>query len=302
MRVLPSEVYLAIVSDGLLEDRLRRVLRYIGYPPVGDLLVILIGLNPIPRSSPLYASASSSRWKFFEGLSEWIFLLRLAEIVVNPSCTCVTREYVTSDQHCSAAAQTLSEIIDKLSNDDIGEILLQPLGHTPVLLESLITCGTTSLSEDDPEDAIALTSRRASLRFLCFLLKKSSNENNVLYVSSGGNTPVPTTIPNRLYKLRPQIVDYFLDNISLLETALLDTTSSYNTTPIIHPGHICTTPFSAYRSQLVELLVLIIEASPPIAQNLSSNLWKVLISWNFEYVHNNIYHSSFYKLMFSILR
>lgn len=281
---------------------MKRLLRYIGYPPVGDLLVILVGLTPVPRSSPLYVSASSARWKFFEGLSEWIFLSRLAEIIVNSAESCNTSEYISSDQHCSAAAQTLSEIVDKLSNDDIGEILLQPLGYTPVLIESLLAVGTRSLTEDDPSHIVATTSRRSSLRFLCFLLQKSSSENNVIYLSAGGNAPVPTTIPNRLYNLRSLIVDCFLDNFSQLETALLETISSTNIGPVNHPGHICSTPFSSYRTQLVELLVLIVEAAPSSAQNLSCNLWKVLISWNFEYVHNNIYHSMFYKLMFSILR
>jgi hypothetical protein len=277
---------------------MERLLRYIGYPPVGDLLVILIGLTPLPRSSPLFASASAARLKFFQALSDWIFLLRLSEVVVRPSELCLTSEYITSDQHCSAAAQTLSEIVEKLSNDDMGELLLQPLGYSRTLIESFLHKGTSS-----DMTSSSTTCQRSCLKFLSFLLKKSANENNVIYLSGGpSNPPVPTSIPNRLYPLRGMIIDLFLDNLLVLEAALIETSTLNETVTVNHPGHVCSVPFSSYRTQLVELLVLIVEASPSIAQNFSIDLWKLLIAWNFEYSHNNIYHSSFYRLIFAILR
>lgn len=294
LRVLPSEVYTALVSDGQLEERMKRLLRHIGYPPVGDLLVILVGLNPFPRSSP----APPARWKFFHALSDWVFLLRLSEIVVRPSEFCLTSEYISSEQHSSAAAQTLSEIVEKLSNDDMGQFLLQPLGYSAALIESFFQEATRS-----DVDSFSITCQRSCLKFLSFLLKKSGNENNVIYLSGGpSNPPVPASIPNRLYPLRGMIIDLFLDNFFVLETALIGTASPNDSVPVNHPGHSCSVPFSSYRTQLVELLVLIVEASPSIAQNVSIDLWKLLISWNFEYSHNNIYHSSFYKLIFAVLR
>jgi hypothetical protein len=306
LRVLPSEVYTAIISDGLLEERMRRLVQYIGCPPVGDLLAILIGLTPLPRASPLFVSALGARRKFFQGLAEWIFLLRLTEAVVRTEEVCIISEFVPTNQHCSAAAQSLSEIVERLSNDDIGEILLQPLGFCSNLIESLLRAGTETIATTDPvspEDITSVTRRRAALKFLCFLLKKSANEQNVIYLSGGpNNPPIPSPIPNRLYPSRAMIVDHFLDHISLLEEALFETTASTPSSAVNHPGHACLVPFSSHRTQLVELLVLVVEASPSSAQNLSTNLWKLLIGWNFEYSHNNIYHSMFYKLIFAVLR
>jgi hypothetical protein len=276
-----------------------RLLRYIGYPPVGDLLVILIGLTPLPRSSPLFVAASPARWKFFQALSEWVFLLRLSEAVVSPSEFCITSEYISGEQHCSAAAQTLSEIVEKLSNDDMGELLLQPLGHSPAIIDSFFLKGTSN-----DRASVSVTCQRSCLRFLCFLLKKSANPNNVIYVSGGPSSPpVPSSIPNRLYQLRGMIIDLFSSNLSVLQSALIETATTASDDPVVnHPGHVCATPFSSHRTQLVEMLVLIVEASPSIAQDILIDLWRLLIGWNFEFAHNNIYHASFYRLIFVVLR
>jgi hypothetical protein len=292
---------MAIISDGLVEERMQRLIRYIGFPPVGDLLAILIGLTPLPRTSPIFISAIGSRRRFFEELADWIFLLRLTEAVVRPAEFCITSETVPTNQHCSAAAQSLSEIVERLSNDDLGGILLQPLGYCSMIIEGLLIAGTESIGAS--ADLTSVTCRRASLKFLSFLLKKSANEQNMIYLSGGGNNPpIPTSIPNRLHQFRAMIVDLFLDHIPLLEEALFETTLEAPSSAVNHPGHACLVPFSSHRTQLMELLVLVVEASPPSAQNFSINLWKLLIGWNFEYSHNNIYHAMFYKLMFAVLR
>ena len=311
LRLFPGEVYEGLSGDGLVEQRMGRMLKYIGYAPVGDLFVILVALTPVARSSPLYAVCFSSRWKCFEGLAQWIFLLHLANVVVDPAKHCHTHEYVNSEQHSSAAAQTLMELIEKLSSEDIGEILLQPLGHTPSLLNGLVDIGTRAAPENDADAHTFYTSRRVSLKLLSFLLKKSASEDNMCFVSGPMNTPVPTLVPNRLHPLRCMIVETLVARVGDIQKALLAGVSvkrggEEEEAPaperIAHPGHVVVEPFTSHRVHLVELLVLLVEASDDTSKKLSVEMWKSLILWNFEYAHNNIFHSMFYRLLFSVLR
>lgn len=302
--MFPAEVYDGLTSDGLAEERTGRLLRYIGYPPVGDLIVILVALTPIPRASPMYTASSSNRWKYFEALSKWLFLLKLTDIVVNPSENCRLDEYVTPEQHCSSAAQTLQELIEKLSIEEIGEIVLQPLGYTQSLLDSLVDCALRVGPADEAQDYDTFsTSRRVSLRILSFLLKKSINQENICFVSGPTNTPMATLVPNRLYPLRSLMIQTLLARLKDIEKAIIQTSKEGELIPVVHPGHKCHRPFSSHRSQLVEIFVLILEGSAEMSSvDVSVELWKLLIQWNFEYVHNNIYHTMFYRLLFAMLR
>mmetsp|Transcript_295 Transcript_295/g.661 ORF Transcript_295/g.661 Transcript_295/m.661 type:complete len:952 (-) Transcript_295:9-2864(-) len=334
LRVYPGEVYQGLNADGLLEERMTSILRYIGYPPVGDLVVILVALTPVPRSSPVYSSCSKSRFTFFEGLANWDFMLRLAKIIVYPSDYCRVDEYITAELHCAAASQTFNELVEKLSSEDMAEVLLQPLGSSPELLKGFVDRATgmadgvkdeaaAALETSDPD--MFLTSRQSSLRMLSFLLKKSSNPQNSYFVMNPQGQPVQTLVPNRLYPLRPVMVSYLATRIKDLEHVMVETTVAAQSSDksgseegneggavvVAHPGHVCSVPFSSYRSQLVELFVLLVEASSSGAEYSGSvnfceevpvELWKCLIFWVFEYAHNNIYHTMFYRILFSVLR
>lgn len=332
LRVYPGEVYQGLNADGLLEERMTSILRYIGYPPVGDLVVILVALTPVPRSSPVYTACSKSRYTFFEGLAKWNFMLRLAKIIVYPSEYCRVDEYITPELHCAAASQTFNELVEKLSSEDMAEILLQPLGSSPELLKGFVDRATgmtdgvkdeaaAVLEASDPD--MFLTSRQSSLRMLSFLLKKSSNPQNSYFVMNVQGQPVQTLVPNRLYPLRPVMVSYLATRVKDLEHVMVETTvagqssnkdgseEETEASVVTHPGHVCSVPFSSYRTQLVELFVLLVEASSSGAEysgsvnfceEVPTELWKCLIFWVFEYAHNNIYHTMFYRILFAVLR
>lgn len=340
LRTFPSEVFEGILSDGKVITRMTSMLKYIGYPPVGDLLVILVALTPIPRSSPLYGSCAGSRWKFFSALSEWILMLRIADIVVNPTKFCVINDYVTAEQQSAAAAQTLQELIEKLAIEDAGEILLQPLGYTTSLLDNLVTASIRT-TEECYTDSSLMTSRRSSLRLLSYLLKRSANAESICFVSSPGQPPTPTLVPNRLHPLRTLLVNHLVTRFEDLEYAIIDdnnrltlcgrnepnneninnnnsnndnndndSTNKYISVKcddnyiynVTHAGYKVKTPFSSHRFQLIEYLVLLIEASDLVADEISIVLWKILIQWIFMYPHNNIYHHLFYRLFFAVIR
>lgn len=178
LRCYPAEFYEAICSDGHLVDRMSALLHYIGFAPVPDIFVCIITLAPIMRSSQLFTLCAKSRWTFFEQLSEWNMMLRIAEVVVRPKEFCVVTGDVTLEQHSSCAAQLLQELCEKLSLEETGEILLQPLGHTPEILDYLVFTGV------NPN--IVEPIRRASLKLLCFMLKRSAEPTLLCMVSTPG--------------------------------------------------------------------------------------------------------------------
>ena len=323
----PGEVYYGLISDDKLEERMNSILRHIGYPPVGDLLVILVALTPVPRTSPMYTSCNKSRYLFFEALSKWKFFERIASVVVDPASVCRVDEYITAEQHCAAAAQTFNELVEKLSSEEIAEELLRPAGQSTELLKGFVDRATGMHNGDKIEadlllasndQSLYLTSRQASLRMLSFLLKKSSIPQNSCFVMGAQGQPVQTFVPNRLYPIRPLLVSYLSTRVCDIEVVVVEgrgITSNDNKedeglVETVHPGHVCKIPFSSYRAQLVEFFALLVEASASqesedvinFCESVSVELWKRLIFWVFEYAHNNIYHNLFYRIIFAVLR
>lgn len=61
-------------------------------------------------------------------------------------------------------------------------------------------------------------------------------------------------------------------------------------------------PFTSLRALIIEMMVLLIESDESVAAMLSTEMWRLLISWALKYAHNNIYHALFYRLIFAVLR
>lgn len=304
LRNYPAEVYDGIRSDGLLPQRMASLLRYMGHPPVGDMLVMLVTLTPVPRGSSLYITCSKQRWTFFEDMSQWYLLLKIAEVVVQPSSNCIFG-VVDEEQHSAAAMQVLQEIVEKLSMEDTGEFLLQILGylvpgHTRSLLDILMDAATNIRT-------LPQSISRNAARLLCFLMRRSAEQELVCISGPGPNgaPPQPSYIPNRLHPLRSRMLAMMLAKFRQVTDTLyllrLDGGLDLGEA-VKHPGYIVQKPFSALRGNLVELLVILIESEAALAESISVELWQELISWVLVYSHNNIYHTCFYRLFFSVLR
>ena len=322
LRCYPGDVYEGICGDGLASERMTSLFKYIGYAPVGELLVMIIALTPVSRVSQLYITCTKSRWLFFEHLSQWVFLLKLTDIVVRPELYCYisSGNDVNADDHSSAASQVFQELIEKLSLEDIGEVLLQPLGYTTSLLDMLVNTAIDIQSET--------SRRRTSLQLLCFLLRRAA-EPEVMCMVAGGpsNVATPSIVPNRLHPLRERIINHLESRmteiftiISTFDTTYLPitpttTSSSNNTTASSNPYHICAIdgpiqysayrieqPFTTMRALLIEYMTLMIESDEMIALQLPIPLWRLLMEWTIKYAHNSIYHAFFYRLIFAVLR
>ena len=306
LRCFPADVYEGLCGDNKATERVSQMLRYVGFAPVGELLVMLICLTPVPRMSQLYIASAKNRWMFFEQISQWILMLKITEVVVNPEATCFVNHTVDAEQHSGAATQVLQELIEKLSLEDTGELLLQPLGYTTELLDQLVN---TTLNVDVSESR-----RRSAGRLLCFLLRRAAEpEIMCMLATQPGAPPHPTVVPNRLFPLRERIIVHMETRMGELFESIL----SYNSAeriaaqgqsspvgpgPINFSGYTVEQPFGSLRALLVELMTLMVESDENVGNVLPLELWKLLMTWTFKYAHNNIFHSFFYRLVFAILR
>jgi hypothetical protein len=298
LRNYPADVYDGICADGKAVERMTAVLRYVGVPPVGEIFVMLVALTTVSRASQLYASCARNRWIFFEQLGQWVLMLKIAEVVVHPVEYCYTDEFVLAEQHSTAAAQLMQELIEKLCLEDTGELLLQPLGYSTALLDYFIDCAVDPQADD--------IVRRLAARLLCFLIRRAADTEIMCIMSAGpGAPPTPTYIANRLYPLRERIVLHIGTRLPDIFGSLSDfrtVDQEAKSQPVKYPGHVVERPFNSLRALLVEVVVLMVESDDMVASKISPELWKELISWTIQYCYNNIYHALFYRLIFAVLR
>jgi hypothetical protein len=280
------------------------MMQYIGYPPVCELLVMLIALTPVPRTSQLYVVSAKSRWSFFEELSDCNIMLRITKLIVNAEQYCYLDGYISAEQHTSCATQLFLELIEKLSLEDTGEILLQPLGCTTPLLDLLID---TSIHGQNKHESL----RRSCTRLVCFILRRAAESEILCFVNhANGVPPTATYVPNRLYPLRERIVNHVRSRICDITNYLLSfddvatklASLSLTLEVTKYSSYVVEKPFTALRALVVEMLTLMVESDETVAGLIPINLWIVFISWTMTYAHNNIYHALFYRLVFAVLR
>ena len=332
-------MYESISADGEIAGRIRRMMRYIGYAPVGESIAMLIALTPVSRMSQLFFLCSKNRWLFFEQLSQINFMLTLVEIIVYPEEFCYINGYINAEQHSSCATFVLQELVEKLSVEETGELLLQPFGYTSQLLEHLID---TSLTGS------IISIRRSSTKLLCFLLRRVA-ESDILYMVSAGNgaAPAPAYVPNRLFPLRDRIINHIFLRVRSFIDALENSDSDFNKIleknknndddhdyegyydiidddidvdneieneavtnfssetsgfPVQYSSYSVKKPFTVLRSVFVELITLLVESNDSVADCISVELWILFIRWTLKYAHNSIFHAIFFRLIYSVLR
>lgn len=296
IRSFPSEVYQGICYDGNASERMSNAIRYIGYAPVCELLVMVIGLTPIARTSQLFIMSAKSRYSFFEELCGWNLMLQITNVVTAPDKCCQIDGSVTGEQHSCAATLLMQELVEKLSLEDSGELLLQPFGYTTELLDQLI---------DTAINNKALTFLRShSAKIVCFLLRRAAEAEIMCFINYGtGAPPTATFVANRLYPLRERIVNHVRTRLNDINDSLITFESfMVGIDSVKYSSYEVKIPFTALRSLNVELLVLMAESDETVAGAIPPELWKLFMNWSIVYANNNIYHSLFYRLVFAVLR
>jgi hypothetical protein len=301
LRCFPGDVYDGICGDGKASERMSALFKYIGFAPIGELLVMIIALTPISRVSQIYTTCAKSRWLLFEHLSQWVFLLRITELVVKPEDFCHITIEIDAEEHSSAASQVFQELVEKLSLEDIGEILLQPLGYTTQLLDLLVNAATDMTCDN--------SRRRTAIQLLCFLLRRAA-EPEVMCMVAGlpGSVATPSIVANRVHPLRERIINHLESRMGEVFSMIssFDTPGSNKMCaiegPIVLSAYRIEQPFTSMRALLIEYMTLMIESDEMIAIQLPVSLWRQLMKWTLKYAHNSIYHAFFYRLVFAVLR
>lgn len=311
LRCYPSEVFDGLCSDELLPQRITDILRFTGYAPVCEMLVMLVALTPVPRSSQMFSICAKPRLDFLEELgSNFNVMLHICKIISNPVEHCVVDSYVNADQHASAATQLFLELVEKMSLEEPGELLLLPIGQFPTIVDLLIE--TTIGSKLPVIEAGAGANmplvdgiRRCTSRIICFLLRRAADAEILCYtVQPNGAPPTTTSVPNRLFGLRENIVSHTRYRINDVIAFLLNFDSfAHGTKDAIKlSAYEIPKPFTSLRTMVIEVVVLMVESEETMASVLSVEFWKALILWSVKYAHNNIYHALFYRIIFAVLR
>lgn len=275
------------------------MLRYIGYPPVNEMFVVLVALTPIARNTQAFNSCSRIRWNFLEQLRDWGLMMNITNVIVNAEKECYCQGYISPEAHSSACAQLMLDMVEKLSLEETGELLLQPLGYDTTILDKFIATATNPALEDNI--------RRSSCRLLCYFLRRAAEPEVVCIINTApGQPPQQTCIPNRLYPLRERIVLHIETKLAEIFESVENFRSDFIQTQVVntikYSGYIVKVPFTSLRSSLIELIVLMVESDEAVASSISIKLWKYLLSWTVQYGFNSIYHALFYRLMFAVLR
>lgn len=311
VRLFPLEVLTALCSDGDMEKRMMSMLRYLGYPPVAELVAMLVSLSPVPRGSVQYENVAEQREDFIGELQSMDFLTKLVDVVVSPESVCVMTEEVTVEVHSQFACQLFQECLEKLSLEELGETLLVPFIETSNQLERMLNTIT------DP-NARGFT-RRNCTRMLDVLLRQASEPELMSSLPlAGGHMGMPQTVANRLYPLRDRIIEHLasgfegLMNLVLtFEPTMEDLGGASGMTMgggdsgrenFVYSTHAVGMPFSTLRINFMDLVALLVESDEDMALKMTGQFWRRLLSWCAEYAHNNIFHSICYRLIFSVLR
>ena len=300
LRCYPSEVFEGLCSDGKAKERITNMLRFIGFPPVCELLVMLLALTPVPRTGTLYTACSKNRWIFLDEMNNWNFMLQIAKVVANPDQHCALNSFVNADQHSTAAAQLLQEIIEKISLEESGESLLVPIGSNSEIIDTLMD-GIVK-----PRVNAADGMRRSCARMICFMLRRAADMEILCYNHHpNGAPPSATYVPNRLFNLRESIVNHvrarLTDVLTLMHT--FDSFHHEHKTAHKYSNYEVAKPFTSLRAMAIEVIVLMVESEETVASAiLTVDTWKLFITWVLQYAHNNVFHALFYRIVFAVLR
>ena len=305
-RYYPDNVFEALCAEDKCTERMTFMLRYIGYAPISELIVMMVGISTISRTSLLYTNCEKSRIKFINVLADWKFLERVAEVVVNPEENCYTGAYVDLESHSLFASLLFQELVEKFSAEEIGQQLLNSLTDTSTILDILVH---TVVDKEAAE-----YKRQNSAKILYFLLRRAADEEMTTNIGMNPNAMVPNYVANRLYNQRSAIINIVGKHLPVIVDRLItfsaaDVRSKDQASrvkipegPLQFTTYQIAEPFTTLRTSLVELVVILVESDEHMADHLTSNVWKLLLDWCMVYAHNNVYHTLFYRLVFAILR
>ncbi|KAL4151812.1 hypothetical protein PRNP1_008749 [Phytophthora ramorum] len=312
LRFYLDDVYEVLGKDAETVQRyMGSLLPYLEHAPVAELFLTLVCKPHSAAVMRFYASTPPKKWAFFRALSEWKVLLVLADHVCSVEF---------GETHTIGAADVFVELLDRLAADENGQLLLQPAAYCPELLEGLIRAAVEPEGGKSKASQRTVGQRTAAMKCVFRLLQKSTLEKvqgppTSPYQSFGAT--IVNLVPNQLGPLREKIYELVEQHLGgLLKYLIQKYVSQQNIEmpdeesgkplpegAVRHTAYVVKVPFTELRLTLVEALVEIVAHNPRLmSEHFDANVWRVLVTWFFEYSHNNLYHAAFYQLVFIALR
>eukprot|EP00941_MAST-03F_sp_MAST-3F-sp1_P004583 g4583.t1 len=159
--VLHADKLIQIIggSQSAVETHLGALLPYLHHPPVSDLLVdlvclpttttevdvsnaseeegrfgssgVVVGSHGMEDQLLAHQCSNRVKWQYYCSLARWRFLVVLASRIYSA-------DPLLPVSHSEAAADTLLRVVDHYCADSNAEIVLQPLGHCPEIVDGLV--------------------------------------------------------------------------------------------------------------------------------------------------------------------
>lgn len=307
-------------NRGSVKRFLGPMVRNLAEPPVAELLMKILTAPSPANQMGQYQISPVAKWRLFESLADWRFLIVLAgEVSISGG----------HPQQVSAAADFFIDLLDSLATDENGELLLQPIAHCPELLGGLfdraLDLNAPSLQRGDcVRVLLALAGRSCEPE-----IPASSMALTHFQIPSGlASLPM---VPNQFRSVhtlfRSKLATHLRDLCEcLLREGGGGAASPGLGGPVAHPGHVVEAPFSYLRLSLVNLLVEIVdpgadnglkakerqqshrrarqqkEEARDVLERVPPALWRLLCQWFFQYPFSNLYHGLFYRLVRCVLR
>ena len=311
LRCYPLEVLTSLTSDGDFPAKIMKMLRHIGYPPVAELLAVIITMGTVPRGSVLFSTCEEAREDLLRDLVNMNFFSKLVQVAIHPEDYCVITENVSGEIHSQFASQLFQECIEKLSHEEEGEWALQPIGDPSAdVLRPLLDTVLDSNSR--------ASTRRGCARSLEFLCRQASEPELMSGVAGGSVVGIQPSVPNRLFAQREAIIQHLsagfvplLNLVTTMEPSRAELGESSGLAlgggedgkeNFVYPTHSVLHPMSTLRIAFFDLLVLLIESDADLTSLITAGMWRQLISWAKEYAHNNVYHAILFRIIYCVLR
>lgn len=287
-----NEVYLVLAqSVKKVDSTVGMLLHHLDEPAVMDCLVKII-TQPSTTQTGFYKVYPQAKWNFYKILSDWRLLSKLAKQIV---------WHKRSSAHASGAADALLQIVDKLATDSNGEILLQPIGHCPELLASLVNL---AVGKGDRGEHF-MSRRTEASRVLLAVVRKVLEDQIVtasIWQLAFGGYAQPT-VPNQLKSVRDLVFAILVSHLPSLSSFFHEYQGSSDPEQVMfHPGFTVERPFSVLRFQIFEIITEIVCQKPAQLSKLSLDFWRICCQWFSQYPHNNLYQTVFHRLVFQALR
>ncbi|KAG9403406.1 hypothetical protein AC1031_006051 [Aphanomyces cochlioides] len=300
-----NDVYHVIgVNSRTCGRYIQSMLEHIEHAYVADLFLTMICKPHNAALLRVYLCPIATKAMFYKALADVQIILLLAQHVCDTSY---------SEDHAIAAADVMLELLDRLAADEFGALVLEPVGHSTHLLESLMAAALTPESKSNQAFLLPPSGRRsAAIRCLLGLLHKCALDevqgpptspyqsfgSTVVNMVANQLRPAKPFIFGRVESHLPEMLEYLQKQFQQQQQA--STATAY---VVKHTAYSTAHPFTEFRMHLIHVLVELVEQAPGThLAKFTVDVWRLLVTWFVQYPHTNLYHHAFYRLVFLALR